>query len=255
MRIVIITQEDIFYIPIFLRRFLELIKKEDIHLDAVFVLPSFNKSLFKLVKQLYYFYGFWGFLAQSFRYLFMKLLDKFRLKLYSISSITEKEKISAKYIEDINSKYFLNEIASLNVDVILSVAASQKFNKELLGIPKKYCINIHCSKLPKYRGMMPNFWAMYYDEKETGITIHTMDKEIDKGKIILQEEVVINPEDTLEKLIKKSKFRSADLAVKCLKEIKTGTAKLRKYEGESSYFTFPDKQKVKEFRKKGKRIL
>ena len=38
-------------------------------------------------------------------------------------------------------------------------------------IPSLGCINVHCSLLPKYRGLMPSFWTLFYKEKYTGVSI------------------------------------------------------------------------------------
>lgn len=58
-------------------------------------------------------------------------------------------------------------------------------------------INYHPSLLPKYRGGAAINWALINGEKETGITIHYVDKGIDTGDIIFQEKVEISPEDTV----------------------------------------------------------
>jgi len=47
-------------------------------------------------------------------------------------------------------------------DVIFSVSAPQILKKNLIKLPNWGCINVHTAKLPEYRGMVPNFWAMYH---------------------------------------------------------------------------------------------
>jgi methionyl-tRNA formyltransferase len=42
-------------------------------------------------------------------------------------------------------------------EVILSVASSRIFDKEILSIPRLACINVHAGKLPKYSGVNPSF--------------------------------------------------------------------------------------------------
>ncbi len=50
---------------------------------------------------------------------------------------------------------FLEKIASYQCDYFVVVAYGKILPKELLELPKKMCINIHGSILPKYRGASP----------------------------------------------------------------------------------------------------
>ena len=60
------------------------------------------------------------------------------------------------------------------------------FKKELLKIPRYGCINLHCSILPKYAGLLPSFWTIYNKEEKIGSTVHYMDDKIDNGAILGQ---------------------------------------------------------------------
>ena len=63
-------------------------------------------------------------------------------------------------------------------------------------------INVHPSLLPKYKGLNAVEQAMEAGEKVTGCTVHYVNEELDGGKIILQREVPILADDTLESLTK-----------------------------------------------------
>ena len=63
-------------------------------------------------------------------------------------------------------------------------------------------INVHPSLLPKYKGLHAVEQAMEAGEKSTGCTVHYVNEELDGGEIILQVEVPILPEDTVESLTK-----------------------------------------------------
>ncbi|NUU97022.1 phosphoribosylglycinamide formyltransferase [Marinitoga sp. 1138] len=64
-------------------------------------------------------------------------------------------------------------------------------------------INIHPSLLPAFKGLNAIKQAFEYGVKYTGITIHYVNNELDGGKIITQEVVKIEREDTLETLEEK----------------------------------------------------
>ena len=63
-------------------------------------------------------------------------------------------------------------------------------------------INVHPSLLPKYKGLHAVEQAMESGDKITGCTVHYVNEEFDGGDIILQGEVPILPEDTVESLTK-----------------------------------------------------
>lgn len=89
---------------------------------------------------------------------------------------------------------FIETMISLNPDVIVVIAYGQILPKKILSIPKKGCINVHASLLPKYRGAAPINWAIIKNETKTGVTTMYMDEGLDTGDMILKEEVEI-PKD------------------------------------------------------------
>ena len=73
---------------------------------------------------------------------------------------------------------------------------SSKFIK---SFPEKI-INIHPSLLPKYKGLDSIQRALNNRDEVTGCTVHIVTEELDSGKILMQEEVIIHPYDTLKTL-------------------------------------------------------
>ncbi|MGZ7367589.1 formyltransferase family protein, partial [Streptococcus pyogenes] len=69
---------------------------------------------------------------------------------------------------DANAPAFLARLRAHAPDVIVSFSASQVFRKELLRLPAKGCINLHCSLLPHYRGLLPSFWVLFHGEPRSG---------------------------------------------------------------------------------------
>lgn len=91
---------------------------------------------------------------------------------------------------------FINEIKSLNPDIICVVAYGKILPKEILDIPQYGCINVHASLLPKYRGAAPIQWSVLNGDKETGVTTMYMDIGMDTGDMILTEKVEIGEDET-----------------------------------------------------------
>jgi len=70
-------------------------------------------------------------------------------------------------------------------------------------IKKSSIYNIHCGLLPNYRGLMPVFWSLYEKNFEVGVTIHKIDKMIDRGEIFIQETIKFNDQTELTEALKK----------------------------------------------------
>ena len=67
--------------------------------------------------------------------------------------------------------------------------------EEILNAPQYGCINVHASLLPKYRGAAPINWAILNGEKETGVSIQYMVKELDAGDVINSAVTPIDPDE------------------------------------------------------------
>ena len=123
-----------------------------------------------------------------------------------------------------NNDSFIDEMKSLNPDVICVVAYGKILPKEILEIPKLGCINVHGSLLPKYRGAAPIQWAVINGEKQTGITTMYMDIGMDTGDMILKEVVDIGEDETTGELWDRLSKIGGKLLVNTLKLIESGNA-------------------------------
>ena len=144
-----------------------------------------------------------------------------------------------------NNEEFINEIKSLNPDVICVVAYGKILPKELLDIPKMGCINVHGSLLPKYRGAAPIQWAVLNGDKTTGITTMYMDAGMDTGDMILKREVEIGENETTGELWDRLSDIGADLLVETLEAIEKGEAPREKQGTDFTMAPMLDKQMAK----------
>ena len=264
--LIFITQEDPFYLPNFFKDFLNNFSIDGVKIKGIIILKTLNKkSLYKLAKQMYNFYGLKDFIKMGINYSYKKIMNFLYIKkiksskegnFYSIRHIAKAYGIKVMYINNVNSYNFLENLRKMKIDLIISVAASQKFYNELLNLPTWGCINIHSSPLPKYRGMMPNFWVLYNKEKETAVTIFKMNENLDDGEIILQEKVKIVSNETLGSLVIKTKELSVKMLIEVTRRIKEGTIVLKPNDrSKASYYSFPTKEQARKFRMMGKKLL
>ena len=66
----------------------------------------------------------------------------------------------------------------------------------MLDAPRRGCLNIHASLLPRWRGAGPIQAAILAGDAETGITIMQMEAGLDTGPMLLREAVPIGPATT-----------------------------------------------------------
>ena len=127
-----------------------------------------------------------------------------------------------------NNDEILNIIKKLEPEIICVVAYGKLLPKSILDIPKKGCINVHGSLLPKYRGAAPIQWAILNGEKTTGVTTMYMDIGMDTGDMILKKEVSIGENETTGELWDRLSKIGGEILVETLDEISKGTAKREK---------------------------
>src|SRR5262249_6169966 len=175
---------------------------------------------------------------------------------YSVAKICGAFKIPHAFIGNPNREEFKKSIAALAPDLLVSVACPYILKEELLSLPPRGCINIHHAPLPRYKGMMPTFWQMFHGEHKVGVTVHYMAAKVDEGAALLQSEMEILPNESLDSLIRRSKRHGAHCMADPLRQISTGTQKAFSLDqSKGTYFTFPKFDEMREFRRKGLRAI
>jgi methionyl-tRNA formyltransferase len=66
----------------------------------------------------------------------------------------------------------------------------------VLDLPRRGCINIHASLLPRWRGAAPIHRAIEAGDEQTGITLMKMEAGLDTGPMLLAQAIEIDAEDT-----------------------------------------------------------
>ncbi len=260
-RVLFITQEDPFYVRLFFEEYLAIHPANQVPV-AIAIAPAMGKtSVWALATQMLEFYGIANFVRVGVRFVMYKLGARIGWggrpgRFLSIAQVCRHYGVPVLRPRDVNSSDFVAEVRRLEADLIASVAAPQIFKPPLISTPRLGCINIHNSRLPKYRGMLPNFWQLYHGESVSGVTVHRINAALDDGAIILQRDNTIEPGETLHSLIVKTKRAGARVMIDAIDSLASGTAQeVENSREHATHFTFPTRADVREFRRRGHRLL
>lgn len=122
---------------------------------------------------------------------------------------------------------------------ILVVAAyGQIISEDILKYYDQLCINIHTSILPRWRGAAPIQRAIMEGDKNTGISLMKIVKELDKGPVYLSKKIPINSKNCSE-LFDELAILGSNLLINNLAEIYSGV--LRPKEQNEKYVTYASK--------------
>jgi methionyl-tRNA formyltransferase len=86
--------------------------------------------------------------------------------------------------------------AALGLDVAVVAAYGLILPPAMLDAPRRGCLNIHASLLPRHRGASPIQAAILAGDAESGVTIMRMEEGLDTGPMLLREAVPITPRMT-----------------------------------------------------------
>lgn len=114
---------------------------------------------------------------------------------------------------------FLDALRALKPDVIVTAAYGQILSDEFLKIPTRGTINIHPSRLPKYRGAIPVPAAILDGHTATAVSILFTVKKLDAGNLILVKDFSINPDETGGALTERLFAESGPMLIEALKKL------------------------------------
>ena len=81
-------------------------------------------------------------------------------------------------------------------DVALVMAYGRILPSAVLSAPRRGCMNLHASLLPRWRGAAPINWAIAHGDTETGICLMQMDEGLDTGPVFARRAIPIGREET-----------------------------------------------------------
>ena len=119
----------------------------------------------------------------------------------------------------IDEKKILFELKKNRIDLICLAGFLKILSKTFINNFNGKILNIHPSLLPKFKGLNTHERAIRNKEKYSGCTVHFVNSKLDSGKIILQDKVKINKNETPKTLAKKILVQEHKLYPKAILKI------------------------------------
>ena len=114
-----------------------------------------------------------------------------------------KKKIFDFKKKHMDEKKILFELKKNRIDLICLAGFMKILSKTFINNFNGKILNIHPSLLPKFKGLNTHERVIRNKEKYSGCTVHFVNSKLDSGKIILQDKVRINKNETPKTLAKK----------------------------------------------------
>lgn len=124
-----------------------------------------------------------------------------RAKKYNIKSFYVDCSPYRTVLKDNPEEKVINILKENNCELIVLAGFMRILKNKIINTFPNKIINIHPSLLPLFPGLEAGKQALDAGVSETGCTVHYVDEGIDSGKIIIQEKVIIEPNDNLETLM------------------------------------------------------
>ncbi len=109
-------------------------------------------------------------------------------------------------------------------DLMIVIAFGQKIAEAIVQHPRLGSINLHASRLPKYRGAAPINWAILNGETTTGNSVIRLASKMDAGHVLGMSEVAIAPTETAGELHDRLAEDGVGLVQRVIEQLSTGTA-------------------------------
>jgi len=125
--------------------------------------------------------------------------------------------------EKLSESLIQAQLKALTPDLFVVAAYGQLLPPEVLAIPRRGCVNLHASVLPRWRGASPIQTAILSGDTETGISLMQMDVGLDTGAVYATQPLMIAADDTGGSLHDKLAGVAADLLMHHLDALLDGS--------------------------------
>jgi methionyl-tRNA formyltransferase len=160
-------------------------------------------------------------------------------------------------VDGFASEAGLAALRALDADLAV-VDGTNVLKEATFALPRFGSINLHCGKLPEYKGAPPGFWEVFQGERTVGVTIHRVTALLDAGPILAQEVTALDPAPEGDPMVYLQRLLhdtlrpiGVRLLQQVVREIAHGEARERPQgPADNPTFRFPDAATVRELRRR-----
>lgn len=156
-----------------------------------------------------------------------------------VKQFTREHDIPVWQPETLKDADIVEQIAAVEPDLVIVAAYGLLLPKAVLEIPKRGCVNVHASLLPRWRGAAPIQAAILEGDAETGISLMQMETGLDSGPILASAVIEIGAKETAGALYDRLAALGGDLLVQNVGAILQG--KLEAVPQDSALVTYAGK--------------
>lgn len=124
--------------------------------------------------------------------------------------------------ETLRTTQVVSQLAALQPDAIVVAAYGLLLPPDVLQLPRRGCINVHASLLPRWRGAAPVQAAILAGDAATGISLMCMEEGLDTGPVYAQQSLTIGTGESAGELLDRLARLGGELLLQQLAAILAG---------------------------------
>lgn len=171
---------------------------------------------------------------------------KKEIKMTPVKQVALEHGLTVYQPEKLSGSPEMAELINIGADGIVTAAFGQFLPMKLID-SVGFAVNVHASLLPKYRGGAPIHYALINGDKEAGVTIMEMVKEMDAGDMVAKASIPVADEDNVGTMFEKLSVLGRDLLLKTLPAYISGDLVPKPQDESQATFSpniTPDKERI-----------
>ena len=104
-----------------------------------------------------------------------------------VKEYAQGQNIEVRQPKSLKKSEAISEFAKFDADLLIVAAYGLILPPEILELPKRGCLNVHASLLPRWRGASPIQAAILAGDEETGISLMQMTAGLDRGPVFARQ--------------------------------------------------------------------
>ena len=124
--------------------------------------------------------------------------------------------------DNVNDGALARLLREREADFMVVASFGQILKEPLLTLPRRGCLNVHASLLPRYRGASPIVHAILNGDRATGVSFMAMERGLDTGKVYTALEMPLDGTETAGELENRLGELAAGSVVAVMRSIASG---------------------------------